>query len=537
MASGIKVFYSWQSDLPNNTTRGFLQECIDAAVKNLKDTVAVEADRDTKGTFGSPDIVHTIFSKIDECDLFIADVSIVNKYTAVDDNGEKTEAIKLSPNPNVLLELGYAASTLTWDNVVCIMNTDYGEVGELPFDLEHRRPLQYSLKDKKRSEVKEYVRNIIVANILNVMEKGVRPKGDASSHIVGCFSFETCELTDALIPFSVKHTESYLKTYDELKEKCRALIEKIDKNKLVSVSEIETSDAVEEQIEETKEQKLSALAKQVGLYIDKGKPVTVKDEDKEWTRQQAKSLFGMTLDDDFFCLGNLKAKVSIVPYQATEYFGNDDEKTKYDDLEMLQADFYRIYLLESFVKTFDEVLLFPLAIHNNSSISDEDITISVRVDTSAADIIIPSKKLLLDELCGDEEYTGLEGFVYDEGYVKLLMMPENSEITYDTDISFDPSDVHKDLMRNAKDVFGNSTYTPDADDYEGEIKKFIATPTGDKNDTFVFEVDALRANERKWIGPLIALKPKSDEITLTYFIKSKKSSGFISSTLTYKDSK
>ena len=126
------------------------------------------------------------------------------------------------------------------------MNTDYGEVGELPFDLEHRRPLQYSLKDKKRSEVKEYVRNIIVANILNVMEKGVRSKGDASSHIVGCFSFETCELTDALIPFSVKHTESYLKTYDDLKEKCRALIEKIDKNKLVSVSEIETSEEAKE---------------------------------------------------------------------------------------------------------------------------------------------------------------------------------------------------------------------------------------------------------------------------------------------------
>ena len=183
------------------------------------------------------------------------------------------------------------------------------------------------------------------------------------------------------------------------------------------------------------------------------------------------------------------------------------------------------------------MLLFPLAIHNNSSISDEDITISVRVDTSAADIIIPSKKLLLDELCGDEEYTGLEGFVYDEGYVKLLMMPENSEITYDTDISFDPSDAHKDLMRNAKDIFGNYTYTPDADDYEDEIKKYIATPTGDKKDTFVFEVDSLRANEKKWVGPLIALKPKEDEIILTYSIKSQNSDGCIASTLKFKANK
>lgn len=60
----IRIFYSWQSDLPNSETRGLIQDSISSAVKMLRDTVEIEADRDTKGEYGSPDIVQTIFSKI-----------------------------------------------------------------------------------------------------------------------------------------------------------------------------------------------------------------------------------------------------------------------------------------------------------------------------------------------------------------------------------------------------------------------------------------------------------------------------------------
>lgn len=76
----ITVFYSWQSDLPSNMTRNIIQDSIESAVKLLRDIVYIEADRDTKGKFGSPDISQTIFSKIDECDIFIADVSAVCQY-------------------------------------------------------------------------------------------------------------------------------------------------------------------------------------------------------------------------------------------------------------------------------------------------------------------------------------------------------------------------------------------------------------------------------------------------------------------------
>lgn len=101
MGSEFKVFYSWQSDLIGKDTRNFIGEVIKNAVKFLSNTVTVIPDRDTQGELGSPNIETTIFQKIDECDLFIADLSIVCEYE--DSSGNK----KYAPNPNVLIELGY----------------------------------------------------------------------------------------------------------------------------------------------------------------------------------------------------------------------------------------------------------------------------------------------------------------------------------------------------------------------------------------------------------------------------------------------
>ena len=79
----IRVFYSWQSDLPGNLTRSLIQEAVDTAVKALRDTVEVVSDRDTKGVAGTPDITETIFKKIAESDLFIADITtLIRKILA-----------------------------------------------------------------------------------------------------------------------------------------------------------------------------------------------------------------------------------------------------------------------------------------------------------------------------------------------------------------------------------------------------------------------------------------------------------------------
>src|SRR5689334_4382613 len=106
MARRTIIFFSWQSDSPRSTNHSFIEECLERVIKELKrdEELKVEPvlDRDTRGVPGSPDIVGTIFDKIQQSEVFVADVSIINP------GGPG----RLTPNPNVLIELGYALSYL-----------------------------------------------------------------------------------------------------------------------------------------------------------------------------------------------------------------------------------------------------------------------------------------------------------------------------------------------------------------------------------------------------------------------------------------
>jgi hypothetical protein len=149
------IFYSWQSDLPNNTNRTFIEDCIKLAIKDLSNEnlhLEIAIDRDTKGVGGTPDISSTIFSKIDKSHVFIADISFINPGY----EGRKT------PNPNVLVELGYAAKTIGWSNIICVFNNKYGKLEELPFDLKFRRPLTYTVSNSKnKSKDRELFSSIL----------------------------------------------------------------------------------------------------------------------------------------------------------------------------------------------------------------------------------------------------------------------------------------------------------------------------------------------------------------------------------------
>ena len=160
----FKIFYSWQSDLPGNRTRYFLRDCIDDAIAFAGESEAIEAVRDeaTKDTTGSPNIVTTLFSKIDDCDLFVADVSLCFTGDEKKETDGK-EIIKHSPNPNVLLELGYAVKTLGWERIICVCNTDFGS--EIPFDFAQNRRTSYRLEGRDKSTVRREVAKIIFDNI------------------------------------------------------------------------------------------------------------------------------------------------------------------------------------------------------------------------------------------------------------------------------------------------------------------------------------------------------------------------------------
>ncbi|WP_318150968.1 hypothetical protein [Streptococcus parasuis] len=154
------IFFSWQSDLPNKTNRNLIENSIKLALKKMNQdspySLITEIDRDTKGVLGSPDIVDSILTKIDKCSLFIADISIINSSL----NGKRT------PNPNVLFELGYAVKCLGWDRVICVFNSDFGDVSELPFDLRNRRILTYETSNisETRKKLADIFKQIIDKN-------------------------------------------------------------------------------------------------------------------------------------------------------------------------------------------------------------------------------------------------------------------------------------------------------------------------------------------------------------------------------------
>lgn len=132
----MRAFYSWQSNLPNSTNRGLILASLIAAAKAITsdDSIDVEpvVDRDTEGVSGSPDIAATIFEKILKSDAFVADISIVH-----------TADGRAFPNPNVLVELGFAVGVLGWERVILIANIAYGPLEVLPFDLKQRRITPY----------------------------------------------------------------------------------------------------------------------------------------------------------------------------------------------------------------------------------------------------------------------------------------------------------------------------------------------------------------------------------------------------------
>lgn len=155
-----KIFFSWQIDRAPLTGRNFIERALERAAGSIsRDTTVEEAmrdqieiDRDTKGVPGSPPIVDTIFKKIDESTVFVPDLTFVGTRP----DGRPT------PNPNVLIEYGWALKSLTHARIVPVMNTAYGEPTEanMPFDMRHlRHPLCYHCDETADEETRKKSRD------------------------------------------------------------------------------------------------------------------------------------------------------------------------------------------------------------------------------------------------------------------------------------------------------------------------------------------------------------------------------------------
>ena len=132
------VFYSWQSDTPGATNRNLILQALEDAAEEIAGDDSIDVvpviDRDTQGVAGSPDIGRTILEKIKAADLVVADVTIINQGF----DG------RLTPNPNVLVEVGYALAVHSESRLILVQNLAFGAPEQLPFDLRQKRALTYT---------------------------------------------------------------------------------------------------------------------------------------------------------------------------------------------------------------------------------------------------------------------------------------------------------------------------------------------------------------------------------------------------------
>jgi hypothetical protein len=90
---------------------------------------------------------------------------------------------RLLPNPNVLIEYGWALKELSYSRIISVMNSAFGEptADNMPFNLRHlRRPIIYHLDKtadgEETAKIKENLVNDLYVALKTIVESGILTK-------------------------------------------------------------------------------------------------------------------------------------------------------------------------------------------------------------------------------------------------------------------------------------------------------------------------------------------------------------------------
>lgn len=169
------IFWSWQSDYSPKTCRHFIREALVEAISQVADEIGVddadrpEIDHDTKGERGMADIAATILSKIADAAVFVADLTPI----AQSPDG------KWLPNPNVMIELGWAMHRPGWERVIGILNMASGaKVEDLPFDIRQRRVITFVLAENADKKTRAAIRSKLVRDLKEALRINLEEHAD-----------------------------------------------------------------------------------------------------------------------------------------------------------------------------------------------------------------------------------------------------------------------------------------------------------------------------------------------------------------------
>ena len=206
----ISIFYSWQSDLPKQTNLNAIRQSIRSSANNVEsliDNVIINLDEATRDVPGSPSIPQTIFQKIENSDIFICDLTTIN-----------TDAIntkRKTPNPNVLIELGFAVSQLGWHRIIMLFNTKYSEFKDLPFDIDRHRASQYLIVDKNDKNGRNKLIDLLNVALKSIIDNNPTKPND-NKELTNSERIRKRDIFNIRLIFSSFHTKTFDRFFLEM---------------------------------------------------------------------------------------------------------------------------------------------------------------------------------------------------------------------------------------------------------------------------------------------------------------------------------
>lgn len=151
----LHAFWSWQSD--NKDITEFIEKTLNSIVEELNKELhlhkKIKIDRAIESGEGARNIVINLQDKIRNADLFIADITPITNIINE----------KLIPNPNVMMELGYAIESVGLHKI-CLVAKASGKSGRYPFDIDQNHRITYSNDGELYTVLYNELKNMLKRN-------------------------------------------------------------------------------------------------------------------------------------------------------------------------------------------------------------------------------------------------------------------------------------------------------------------------------------------------------------------------------------
>jgi hypothetical protein len=185
-----KVFFAFQMDTEDTFGKGFIQSAIELAIAQFKvEGINITLDFGFRGTPGTPLLIDEMLKKSNDSDMVIVDLTYtsakewLNAEIIDEDNDSKWICIpktdrKPSPNPNVLLETGYAWAKKGTYRTLAVMNEAFGTPDDLPVDLKgFRWGITFNLNETNYACRKE-IRKELAKDIFDAIKAAINSEAE-----------------------------------------------------------------------------------------------------------------------------------------------------------------------------------------------------------------------------------------------------------------------------------------------------------------------------------------------------------------------